>query len=292
MVCSRHNMLLHFPICPPHSADPGPAHRLLHAESERNAPYLPKIPVIIVLPDNTSMSLGWEVEHTPCRSPTAAMASSASGSGSSAGGEEEEEEKPFTARLSAALEAASSRASLAADASSPGPATAASGTPAATQQDAAVVPSHRRERPNSTQSHCPHLLPMSWLLVPLHCLLGSRSRLLLSALRCWLCSCHYPQDCPHHHTHACSPSCAQLAAWCRPAPAPLHTCASARACPRAALAAALATSSATCRAPGTAGTSWRRRSCGLSVSGNREAASRVSWRLSSRRRALGPAHVV
>ncbi|EFN51099.1 hypothetical protein CHLNCDRAFT_141425 [Chlorella variabilis] len=113
-------------------------------ESERNAPYLPKIPVIIVLPDNTSMSLGWEVEHTPCRSPTAAMASSASGSGSSAGGEEEEEEKPFTARLSAALEAASSRASLAADASSPGPATAASGTPAATQQDAAVVPSHRR----------------------------------------------------------------------------------------------------------------------------------------------------
>lgn len=42
-------------------------------ESDSGAPHLPKLPVIIVLPDNKTYSFGWQLEHTPCASPTAAL---------------------------------------------------------------------------------------------------------------------------------------------------------------------------------------------------------------------------
>ncbi|KAL4418856.1 hypothetical protein ABPG77_002923 [Micractinium sp. CCAP 211/92] len=41
-------------------------------------PHLPKLPVIIVLPDNKTLSLGWQLEHTACASPTASSAAEGS----------------------------------------------------------------------------------------------------------------------------------------------------------------------------------------------------------------------
>ncbi|KAL4425979.1 hypothetical protein ABPG75_009995 [Micractinium tetrahymenae] len=39
-------------------------------ESDCGAPYLPKLPVIIMLPDNKSLSFGWQLEHSPCAAQT------------------------------------------------------------------------------------------------------------------------------------------------------------------------------------------------------------------------------
>lgn len=41
-------------------------------------PYLPKLPVIIMLPDNKSLSFGWQLESAACDSPSAGDASSSS----------------------------------------------------------------------------------------------------------------------------------------------------------------------------------------------------------------------
>lgn len=65
------------------------------ADSERGGPYLPKLPVIIMLPDNKSLSFGWQLEHAACDSPTAVGSASSSGaSSSSLGGLDDEKRRP------------------------------------------------------------------------------------------------------------------------------------------------------------------------------------------------------
>ncbi len=66
------------PACPCSCRGPPQCASCPSAEPGVGEPHLPKLPVIIVLPDNKTLSLGWQLEHTACASPTASSAAEGS----------------------------------------------------------------------------------------------------------------------------------------------------------------------------------------------------------------------